>query len=126
MPLLYDSADRTLHYAGAGHVAFYLRSDGSSQLLEADAPPLGILPDLTVPTRKLTTIETGEILILVTDGILESRNAQDEMFGESRVCCLPSTNCVYSPQPASCRDSFLRLLSSPASVSNRMTSRLSS
>ncbi|MCA9159188.1 MAG: serine/threonine-protein phosphatase [Planctomycetales bacterium] len=82
---LYDSADRTLHYAGAGHVAFYLRSDGSSQLLEADAPPLGILPELTVPTRKLTAVETGEILILVTDGILESRNAQDEMFGEARL-----------------------------------------
>ncbi|MEO8269750.1 MAG: PP2C family protein-serine/threonine phosphatase, partial [Aureliella sp.] len=82
---LYDSAEKALYYAGAGHVAFYLRCDGSSQLLEADVPPLGILPELTVPTRKLSAIQTGEVLILVTDGILEARNAQEEMFGEARL-----------------------------------------
>ncbi len=82
---LYDATGHTLQYAGAGHVAFYLHCDGSSQLLEADVPPLGILPELTVPVRQLTNIKTGEILILVTDGILESRNAHDEMFGEARL-----------------------------------------
>ena len=82
---LYDAAEHKLYYAGAGHAAYYLHRDGSSQLLEADAPPLGILPELTVPTRNLSNTETGEILILVTDGILESRNAQDDMFGEARL-----------------------------------------
>ena len=81
----YDADARTLRYAGAGHVAFLLRTDGSSHVLEADVPPLGILPELTVTTRELTTIQSGEIIILATDGILESRNACEEMFGEARL-----------------------------------------
>ncbi len=81
----YDSLKRTLHYAGAGHVAYLLRSDGTGHLLEAQTPPLGILPELTVETQQLPDIETGEILILVTDGILELRNSTEEMFGESRL-----------------------------------------
>ncbi len=93
----YEPNDRTLCYAGAGHVAYFLRCDGSSQLLEADVPPLGVLPDMTVPTRKLTSIHAGEILILVTDGILETRNTHDEMFGEDR---LLSTVLELRQQPA--------------------------
>lgn len=81
----YDADTHSLHYAGAGHVAYLLRNDGTSQLLEADVPPLGILSELTVKTRTLSSLQAGEILILVTDGILESRNASEEMFGESRL-----------------------------------------
>ena len=81
----YDADTRVLEYAGAGHVAHLLKTDGRSILLEAQVPPLGILPDLTVTACKLENVEAGDILILVTDGILESRNEHEEMFGESRL-----------------------------------------
>lgn len=93
----YDAATHSLHYAGAGHVAYLLRNDGSSQLLEADVPPLGILSELTVKTRTLNSLQAGEILILVTDGILESRNGGEEMFGEAR---LLATVAQYRQQTA--------------------------
>ena len=81
----YAAAQRTLHYAGAGHVAYLLRSTGSSQVLEAQAPPLGIVPELVIGSHCIQDITSGDVLILVTDGILEARNAQQEMFGEKRV-----------------------------------------
>ena len=81
----YDASTRTLYFAGAGHNAYLIRSDGSSQMLTADGPPLGIVPDLEISTSQQAGIEPGEILILVTDGILESRNARGEMFGETRL-----------------------------------------
>jgi sigma-B regulation protein RsbU (phosphoserine phosphatase) len=49
------------------------------------APPLGILPDLVVATDQHVGIEPGDVLILVTDGILETHNANNEMFGETRL-----------------------------------------
>lgn len=81
----FDAATRTLQYAGAGHVAHLLRVDGSSLLLEAQVPPLGILPDLTITTCEVDNICPGDVLILVTDGILEARNERQEMFGEPRL-----------------------------------------
>lgn len=81
----YDAESRILEYAGAGHVAHLLKTDGRSVLLEAQVPPLGILPELSVRTCKLADVEPGDILILVTDGILEARNEREEMFGESRL-----------------------------------------
>ncbi len=81
----YDATRRALQYAGAGHVAYLLRSDGQSAVLEAQGPPLGILPELTITTCHANDIAPGDVLILVTDGILEARNDQAEMFGDARL-----------------------------------------
>lgn len=81
----YHAASRTLDYAGAGHVAYLVRADGSSQMLEAQVPPLGILAELVVSPCQLTGIAAGDLLVLITDGILEASNPRDEMFGESRM-----------------------------------------
>ncbi len=87
----YDASTQTLEFAGAGHVAHLLKKDGSSQLLEAQCPPLGILPDLTIAACQLADVEPGDILILVTDGILEARNEREEMFGEARLLSTVNT-----------------------------------
>jgi sigma-B regulation protein RsbU (phosphoserine phosphatase) len=81
----YNASLRAIDFAGAGHNAYLMRCDGSSQMLAADGPPLGIVPDLKISTSQQSDIRTGDILILVTDGILESRNARGEMFGEKRL-----------------------------------------
>jgi sigma-B regulation protein RsbU (phosphoserine phosphatase) len=81
----YDSASRILDYAGAGHIAYLVRANGQSSMLEAQAPPLGILPDLSITTCQLPNIAVGDVLVLVTDGILESQNESQEMFGEARL-----------------------------------------
>jgi sigma-B regulation protein RsbU (phosphoserine phosphatase) len=81
----YDLNCRALFYATAGHAAYLLKGDGSSLVLAGKAPPLGILPDLVVTTDQHVGIEPGDVLILVTDGILETHNATNEMFGETRL-----------------------------------------
>ncbi len=85
MVVNYDSPNGALHYAGAGHVAYLLRKDGSQERLESDAPPLGIIADLKVETNTQAGIKSGDILVVVTDGILETENAHGGMFGESKL-----------------------------------------
>jgi sigma-B regulation protein RsbU (phosphoserine phosphatase) len=93
----YDWNSRTLDYAGAGHIAYVVRADGQSIMLEAQAPPLGILSDLSITACQLPNIAGGDVLVLVTDGILESQNESQEMFGEAR---LLSTVTHLLTQPA--------------------------
>ncbi len=83
MVIRYSSDEHVLSYAGAGHVAYLMRSDGSWQTLEADSPPLGIQPDMKVEADCVTGVVSGDIVVVVTDGILEIRNAAGEMFGET-------------------------------------------
>lgn len=79
----YDCDTRTLRYAAAGHVAYLLRASEVQELLPADAPPLGIVNELQVNTSTCDGIEAGDILVLVTDGILETTNDDGDMFGEA-------------------------------------------
>lgn len=74
-----------LHFASAGHpYAFRILRDGTTERLEATAPPMGLGGD----PIKLKSVEwkTGEdLLALWTDGLVESRSPAGEMFGETRL-----------------------------------------
>ena len=74
-----------LHYAAAGHTAYLLRSDGTRQMLSTDAPPMGVLAEVRLAKHCHPALESGDILILVTDGILETTDAQGNMFGDSHL-----------------------------------------
>ncbi len=77
--------DRVLAYAGAGQPAFLLRADGARQTLMPEAPPLGVNAEISLPTQRELTLESGDILILVTDGILETADSNFTMFGQERL-----------------------------------------
>jgi sigma-B regulation protein RsbU (phosphoserine phosphatase) len=60
---------------------------GSDELTELDStdPPLGIVPTLDpgAPPPELSLVP-GDILMVATDGLVEARRADGELFGVSR------------------------------------------
>ncbi len=73
-----------LHYSSAGHPAALLRrSSGSVERLESAAPPLGVFPD-TSWTGSEARLQTGDLLLMYTDGVIEARR-DGEFFGEERL-----------------------------------------
>lgn len=92
---IYDPATRRLTYACAGHPGPRRRScEGGCVDTTLDRSlglPLGIDPDEAY-TDATVDLRMGDVLVLYTDGITESRDAAGEMFGAERLdnviaCC---------------------------------------
>jgi sigma-B regulation protein RsbU (phosphoserine phosphatase) len=89
-----DPKARTFRYLNAGHPAGYLL-DASGQVkasLESTTLPLGVVPDLTFPPAKTVRLQPGDLLFLLTDGILEAQNGDRELFGADRTLDLVRAN----------------------------------
>jgi serine phosphatase RsbU (regulator of sigma subunit) len=73
--VLIDPDAGTLAVCNAGHVPPVLvRPDGTADLIELGAGvPLGVLPRLHRQTETVT-LEPGSVVVLVTDGVVESRD----------------------------------------------------
>jgi sigma-B regulation protein RsbU (phosphoserine phosphatase) len=83
----YDPATRLLTYARAGHnpPLLFSQSNGRPHVLEAVGDlPLGI--DSDAPFHQASVpLESGQTLVLYTDGITEARRPGGEMFGTQRL-----------------------------------------
>jgi PAS domain S-box-containing protein len=82
-----DPRARTLTYASAGHPVGYL-FDAQGTLkrsLRSTAIPLGILPEVDYPASEPIPLEDGDIVLLVTDGVVEARAPDGSAFGPGRV-----------------------------------------
>ncbi len=80
-----DANSRTLTYENAGHSpALLLRSDGTTETLRGGGAVLGVLPDWSYQSYT-AQLQSGDILLLSTDGITEAENAQLEEFGDERL-----------------------------------------
>jgi phosphoserine phosphatase RsbU/P len=81
-----DPATRRLFYTSAGHPrGCVFDSSGSVKaLLESTAPPLGIFPDGAFPVAAPVTLQPGDLVLLLTDGVLEARAPDDTLFGFQR------------------------------------------
>jgi phosphoserine phosphatase RsbU/P len=74
-----------LTIANAGHSpVVYCPLGGSARLLEADAPPLGVLEKIEVANH-IIGFKPGDVLIVATDGFSEAENSADEIFGYDRL-----------------------------------------
>ena len=73
-------------YSNAGHNAPYLFSPGGSvrPLKERGGPMLGVVSGVQYPTRT-TEIQTGEGVLVFTDGVTEARNKEGEFFEDARL-----------------------------------------
>ncbi len=81
----YDSQNHLLHYANDGHApVIYRPENGKARLLEADAPPLGVLP-MNLAERYTIEFQPGDLLIVTSDGFSEAENNQRDMFGYDRL-----------------------------------------
>jgi serine phosphatase RsbU (regulator of sigma subunit) len=74
---------RSFVYVSAGHPAGYvLDSSGAIRVtLPSTAMPLGILPTAVFPAVGPLELEAGDLMLLLTDGILEARTSEGTLFG---------------------------------------------
>jgi PAS domain S-box-containing protein len=81
-----DPRTRTMVYASAGHQTGYLvGADGAiKQSLASTGFPLGIVDDADFPASQEIPLQSGDIVTLVTDGIVEARAPDGTIFGVQR------------------------------------------
>jgi hypothetical protein len=82
--------------ANAGHLPPYI--NGKELALDG-ALPLGALPDIAFPATRIQLRE-GESLLLVSDGVVEARNAKGEIFGFERTRALATQSAERIAQAA--------------------------
>jgi sigma-B regulation protein RsbU (phosphoserine phosphatase) len=81
-----DPASRRLRYVNAGHIPPYLvREGGEVDRLRTGGPVLGLLEEATFEEGEVD-LRAGDLLAVVTDGVTETVSAEDEEFGDDRVC----------------------------------------
>jgi len=73
------------HSAGQGPLLVHRQADGESERLEPTTFPLGLMAQPVEPPHGEIELRPGDILALVTDGILEQENEAGEPFGVERV-----------------------------------------
>ena len=80
-----DATNRTLSYSNAGHSpALLMKADGTSHFEERGGVPLGMFRDSRY-YEYFETIESGEVLVLYTDGVTEATNPAGEEYGRERL-----------------------------------------
>jgi len=79
-----------LTYLCAGHNPPMLRHrDGTIERLKSESIPLGIELNEKYETGR-TVLDTGDVLIIYTDGVTEARDEDGKEFGEDRLLALVS------------------------------------
>jgi sigma-B regulation protein RsbU (phosphoserine phosphatase) len=87
-----DTARETLCYSNAGHIPpFVVRQDGTIERLWKGGIVFGVRPDEVYEQAEIT-FRPGDRLVMLTDGITEAVNNEDEEFGEARVKGILSEN----------------------------------
>ena len=80
-----DPTNGDLVYVNAGHnVPILRRASGAIERLEAGGIPIGILPESPYEMQK-TRLESGDWLVIFTDGVVEAFDNREEEYGEPRM-----------------------------------------
>src|SRR5690606_28072298 len=84
--LIIDKKSGVINYSGAGDVPLILKNSASNEVKQIQSKGLllgfvekGDYQDIEIVLNK------DDILFLITDGIIETRNADGEMFGEEKL-----------------------------------------
>lgn len=85
--LLLDLERRQISWASAGHEpAFWWHAaNGAVTRLSGDDIPLGVDAGWQFAGLAVASFEPGDVLLLVTDGVCETRNPEGEPFGRDRL-----------------------------------------
>jgi phosphoserine phosphatase RsbU/P len=82
----FDAASRRLAYVNAGHVPPYqVARDGTVSRLLMGGLALGILDEVSYESGQVT-LEPGDVVAMVTDGVTEANSPDEREFGDERVC----------------------------------------
>ena len=80
----WNERDRCLTYVNAGHPTPVLLGSCSGQLLRTGGPPLGIFPETDFEVGRLV-LQSGDMIVLYSDGITEAGQGSGREFGEPRL-----------------------------------------
>ena len=81
---VWDDESRTLQVANSGLPRPIYSHDGKIEVIEATGLPLGLFDDADYDEFAFRT-KPGDMFVFFSDGILDARNEDDEMFGRQRV-----------------------------------------
>ncbi|MGE5609664.1 MAG: PP2C family protein-serine/threonine phosphatase [Bacillota bacterium] len=89
----------SLRWSSAGHGPVLLRPrpDAPFQAIEAMGPPIGISPDLRIEPPMSVNLEPGGLLVLMSDGVFESRSPAGTFLGLDRVIEVLDQSRTLSP-----------------------------
>jgi sigma-B regulation protein RsbU (phosphoserine phosphatase) len=82
-----DPQLRLLTYISAGHPSAYVldKSGAVKAVLKGKSLPLGILSETDFPLEGPVSLENGDIVLLITDGVLDAISPDDRTFGTQRM-----------------------------------------
>lgn len=85
--MLLDTKDRSIRYVSAGHdpsIIYHPEEDRFTELRNDDIP-LGIAEHWVFREYAHESLNPGEVLVIATDGVWDTRNERDELFGKDRL-----------------------------------------
>ena len=106
----YDPDAQKLRYVNAGHLPPFVASrngNGAPELrrLEEGGPVLGVIPAAEYRQGEIR-FQSGDLLVLYSDGVVEAVNAAQEEFGDERLASIIREN--WSRSSAEIRDEIMR------------------
>ncbi|MFC1500173.1 PP2C family protein-serine/threonine phosphatase [Candidatus Zixiibacteriota bacterium] len=83
--------EKRLTYSNAGHFPpLLIRPGEEARFLGAGGIVLGFMNDATYEEERVA-LESGDVIVLYTDGIIEATSPDEEMFGEERLAEICAT-----------------------------------
>ena len=81
-----NSATRVFRYVNAGHnLPYLLRAQGKIERLDVGGIILGLMKTLTPYQEGSVTLESGDVVVMFTDGVSEAMNSEEVDFTEERL-----------------------------------------
>jgi sigma-B regulation protein RsbU (phosphoserine phosphatase) len=84
---LWNDENQTLQVANSGAIQPIFCRSGQSITVKAEGFPLGLFPDVAYEEFNVAT-QPGDVIIFVSDGILDAENEKDEMYGQENLSAL--------------------------------------
>ncbi len=84
----FDMSAGMLRQVGAGHTPLirYAAATGETELISGLGPPLGIVAAAEFRECESLSVESGDVLLFLTDGIIEAAHPDGELYGFERLC----------------------------------------
>ncbi len=95
----FDPRSRKLTYANAGHNSAIVHhgATGKETWLHPTGPAIGLMEGFNTSAKELQ-LESGDMLLIYTDGVTEAGDPQNVEFGEDRLAELVARNAGGSPE----------------------------
>ncbi len=84
---LWNDENQTLQVANSGAIQPVFCRAGQPLTVKAEGFPLGMFPDVTYEELSVAT-QPGDVIVFVSDGILDAENEAEEMYGDDRLSSL--------------------------------------